>query len=88
MSLAPPGNRARGRAAAKSARRSEQRVRGKRAERDDDLRRMMSICRNRNGSHVRHFVGLRIAVARRPALDHVGDVDIARGEANRLDDLA
>ena len=35
----------------------------------------------------RDFVRLRIAVARRPALDHVRDVDVAALEADRLDDL-
>ncbi len=35
----------------------------------------------------RHFVGLGIAVARRPALDDVRDVDVGALEADRLDDL-
>ena len=47
---------------------------------------MMSIWRNRNGSHCRHLVGLRVAVARRPALDDVGDVDLVARQADRLDD--
>ena len=34
-----------------------------------------------------HFVGLGIAVARRPALDHVGDVDVFALQPDRLDDL-
>ena len=35
----------------------------------------------------RDFVRLRIAVPRRPALDHVGDVDLVAREAHRLDHL-
>ena len=34
-----------------------------------------------------HFVRFRIAVLRRPALDHVGDVDVFPLQADRLDDL-
>ncbi len=35
----------------------------------------------------RHFIGLGIAIARRAALDHVGDVDLLAGHAHGLDDL-
>ena len=48
---------------------------------------MMSICRNRNGSHGVDFVGLGIAVLRRPALDDVRDVDVVARQLDRLDDL-
>ena len=34
-----------------------------------------------------HFVGLGVAVARRPALDDVGDVDVLAPQADGLDDL-
>ena len=46
-----------------------------------------SICWNRNGSHVRDLVRLGIAVARRTALDHVGDVDLVARQVHRLDHL-
>ena len=46
-----------------------------------------SICRNRNGWHSLDFVRLGVAIARRPALDHVRDVHIRPRQADRFDDL-
>ena len=46
-----------------------------------------SIWRNRNGSQLFDFVRLGIAIARRAALDDVGDVHVLARQADRLDDL-
>src|SRR5262245_10824242 len=65
----------------------EQRLRGERPERDDDLRLDRVDLPEKKGLAGRDFVRLRIAVARRTALDHVRDVDVGAREADGLDDL-
>ena len=65
----------------------EQRVRGERPERDDDLRADgVDLAREKRLAR-RDLFRRRIAIARRPALDDVRDVDVARAQADRLDDL-
>ena len=67
--------------------RLQQRPRGERAQRDDDLRLDRGELAEQERLARRDLVGLRIAVARRPALEHVGDVDLVALEAHRLDHL-
>ena len=54
----------------------EQRLRGEAPHRDDQLRLDQLDLLQQVRRALRHFVGLGIAVARRPALEHVGDVDV------------
>ena len=49
--------------------------------------RIASICAEEERLALVDLVGLGIAVARRPALHDVGDVDVFAREAHRLDDL-
>ncbi len=56
----------------------EQRVRGERAERDDDARTDRVDLREEERLARGDFVRLGLAVAGRAALDHVRDVDVAR----------
>ena len=79
---------ARGRAAARSDRASCSSVCAReRAERDDHLRLDDVDLPEQERLARRDLVRLRIAVLRRPALDHVGDVDVVARQLDRLDDL-
>ena len=49
--------------------------------------RMAAICACEERRTLRDLVGLRVPVARRPALHDVGDVDLLARESHRLDDL-
>src|SRR5688500_17606409 len=64
----------------------EQALRRELAERDDDLRPDRVNLPEQERLALRHFVRLRIAVARRPAFDDVGDVDIFTPEVDGFDD--
>src|SRR5688572_24395311 len=67
--------------------RLEQRLGGELAERHDHARLDDVDLPEQVGLALLHFVGFRIAIAGRPALDDVGDVDLIAGEADGLDDL-
>src|SRR5262245_15268691 len=67
--------------------RAEQRLRAELAERDDHLRFDDVDLPEQKRLARLDFVGLRIAVARRAALDHVRDVDVLALEIDRFDDL-
>ena len=64
--------------------RPQQALRGELAERDDHLRLDRVDLPEQERLALLHFVRLGIAVARRPALDHVGDVDVARASGRWL----
>src|SRR3954469_13287133 len=65
----------------------QQRARREGAERDDDLRLDDVDLLEQERLAGLHFVLLGIAVAGRPALDHVGDIDVLALQVDRLDDL-
>ena len=65
----------------------QQRLGRKGAQRDDDLRLDAVDLLEEERLARLDLVGLGIAVFRRTALDHVGDVHVVAPEANRLDDL-
>src|SRR5687768_967076 len=67
--------------------RLEQRLGGELAERHDHARLDDVDLPEQVGLTLLHFVGFRIAITGRPALDDVGDVDLIAGEADGLDDL-
>ena len=54
-------------------------LRGERAERDDDLRLDRRNLPEEERLALLDLVRLGVAVVRRPALQHVRDVDVARG---------
>ena len=62
-------------------------MRRERAQRDDHLRLDRVDLAEQERLARRDFVRLRVAVLRRAALDHVGDVDVFARQADRLDDL-
>ena len=65
----------------------QQRLRRELAERDDHLRLDDVDLPEQERLAGLDFVRLGVAVLRRPALDHVRDVDVVALEADRLDDL-
>src|SRR5258706_9346454 len=66
--------------------RLEQRLDGEFAQRDDDLRlHQLDLLFEKRLARL-DFVGLRVAVLRRAALDHVGDVDVLPPEPHALGD--
>src|SRR5262245_2519385 len=67
--------------------RAQQRARGERAERDDHLRLDGVDLLEQERFAGLDLVLLRIAIARRTALDDVRDVDILAPQPDRLDDL-
>src|SRR5688572_5858811 len=67
--------------------RLEQRLGGELAERHDHARLDDVDLPEQVGLALLHFVGFRIAIAGRPALDDVGDVDLIARQADGLDDL-
>ena len=65
----------------------QQRLRREGAERDHHLRLHDVDLPEQERLAAGHFVGLGVAVAGRPALEDVGDVDVLPRVAHRLDDL-
>ena len=63
----------------------EEQLGGEVAERDDDRGSMNSSCASRYGRHASISSGLRVAVARRPALHDVRDVHLVAVEPDALD---
>src|SRR5688500_18210085 len=65
----------------------EQRLRREFAERNDHARLDHFDLAEQEGLALLHLIAFGVAVAGRPALDHVGDVDLVAGQADGLDDL-
>ncbi len=85
--VAPWNSNSRPRSLVIGSRAAQQALRRELAERDDHARADDLDLAEQERLAGRHLVRLGIAIARRAALDHVGDVDLLAGQADRLDDL-